>query len=71
MRLEPLYRAVFRYPEPRRQVVVTGTHLSDDERYRWLNDTVCAVVGEVEPLAYGGTQVGLAVAELIWEPPRG
>jgi hypothetical protein len=24
-------------------------HVSDDERYRWLNDRVCAVEGEVRP----------------------
>ena len=28
------------YPAGRRQIVVTGTHLSEDERYRWLNDSV-------------------------------
>ena len=27
------------YPAGRRQIVVTGTHLSADERYRWLNDS--------------------------------
>ena len=28
------------YPSGRRQIVVSGTHLSQDSRYRWLNDVV-------------------------------
>ena len=28
-------------------------HTSDDERYRWLNDRVCAVEGEVRPRPEG------------------
>jgi hypothetical protein len=35
------------YPEGRRQIVASATHLSDDERYRALNDAVCAIEGEV------------------------
>jgi hypothetical protein len=33
----------------RRQLVGSMTHVTDDERYRWLNDRVCAVAGEVRP----------------------
>ncbi len=53
------------YPVGRRQIVGWATHLSDDERYRWLNDVVCAVTGEVR--AAEGELV-VDVAELVWEP---
>jgi hypothetical protein len=57
------------YPEERRQVVAMATHLASDERYRWLNDVVCAIVGEVRPHAEGGRmEIVLDVAELVWEP---
>ena len=57
------------YPEGRRQVVATATHVSGDERYRWLNDVVCAIAGEVRPGSDGGkTSIVLDVSELIWEP---
>ena len=46
-----------------RQVVGSVTHVSDDERYRWLNDVVCALTGEVRE-----REVVLDVAELVWEP---
>lgn len=32
-----------------RRLVGAMTHVSDDERYRWLNDVVCAVYGEDTP----------------------
>ena len=35
------------YPAGRRQIVTSATHLSEDERYRWLNDSLSAGVGEV------------------------
>lgn len=42
------------------------THLSDDERYRWLNDTVCALTGEVREREDGpGVDVVLEVAEIV------
>jgi hypothetical protein len=35
----------------------------------WLNDVVCALAGEVRPRVDDSTyNVGLDVAELIWEP---
>jgi hypothetical protein len=51
------------------QIVGTITHLSDDERYRWLNDRAFALTGEVGPSREGhGYEAALEVAELIWEP---
>jgi hypothetical protein len=55
------------YPEPRRQVVAFATHLASDVRYRWLNDVVCAIAGEVRP-GDDGVEIVLDVAELVWEP---
>jgi hypothetical protein len=52
-----------------RQLLGTIQHVSDDERYRWLNDRVCAVEGEVRPRADGsGFDVVLEVSEMVWEP---
>jgi hypothetical protein len=51
-----------------RELLGTITHLSDDERYRWLNDRVCAIAGEVRPREGGGFDVVLDVSEMIWEP---
>ena len=52
------------YPAGARQIVCWLTHVSDDPRYRWLNDVVCVGTGEVRP-----EQLLIDVAELIWEPP--
>jgi hypothetical protein len=55
-----------------RQLLGTIQHVSDDERYRWLNDRVCAVEGEVRPRSVGsGFDVVLQVSEMIWEPVSG
>jgi hypothetical protein len=51
------------YPQGARQIVCWLTHLSDDPRYRWLNDVVCMGTGEVGP-----DQLFIDVAELVWEP---
>ena len=52
-----------------RQLLGMVQHTSDDERYRWLNDRVCAVEGEVRPRADGdGFDVVLSVSEMVWEP---
>jgi hypothetical protein len=32
-----------------RELIGAMFHVSDDERYRWLNDRVCALEGEVRP----------------------
>ena len=33
------------YPVGARQIVLTATHMAEDERYRWLNDVVCVGTG--------------------------
>lgn len=59
------------YPIGRRQIVGSVLHLSDDERYRRLNDVVCVCAGEVraprDPAA-GASALVIDVAELVWEP---
>jgi hypothetical protein len=56
------------YPEGRRQIVASGTHVSDDERYRWLNDSLSVGNGEVRPQEDGSTEVIIEWSELVWEP---
>jgi hypothetical protein len=54
-------------PSGMRQLLGAMLHTSDDERYRWLNDRVCAVEGEVRPRAGGsGFDVVLDVALMTW-----
>jgi hypothetical protein len=48
-------------------IVGFGTHFSSDERYRWLNDSVCALAGEVRP-EDERTDVVVDLAKLVWEP---
>jgi hypothetical protein len=56
-------------PDGVRQLVGAMTHISDHERYRWLNNVICAVTGVVEPRANRhGTEVALEISQLIWEP---
>ena len=56
------------YPEGRRQIVAGATHLADDERYRRLNDVVCAIEGEVRPRSDGtGADLVIDVYELAEE----
>jgi hypothetical protein len=53
----------------RREIVGSITHLTGTERYAWLNNTVCAMVGEVRPRKAGESfEVVFEVAELAWEP---
>ena len=56
------------YPVGKRQIVLSGTHLSEDERYRWLNDVVSVGVGEVRSRPEGPTELVVEWAELVWEP---
>jgi hypothetical protein len=43
-------------------------HTTDDLRYRWLNDRVCAVEGEVRPRTdESGFEVVFEVSEMVWE----
>jgi len=53
------------YPVSKRQVLAMGTHLSDDERYRWLNDSIAVGVGEVRPMESGGVEIVLDWFEVI------
>jgi hypothetical protein len=58
------------YPPGRRQIVGSVLHLSDDDRYRSLNDAMCVCVGEVRGSLDpdGEPDLVLDVAELVWEP---
>jgi hypothetical protein len=56
------------FPVGRRQIVASGTHLSQDERYRWLNDSLSVGVGEVRSQEGGPTELVIEWAELVWEP---
>jgi len=61
------------YPPGQRQIVGSVFHLSDNDRYRRLNDVVCVCVGEVRTpedadRASPDLVVDVDVAELIWEP---
>jgi len=51
-----------------RQLLGMVQHVSEDERYAWLNDRVCAVEGEVRPRNGGGFDVLLDVSLMTWEP---
>ena len=51
-----------------RRLLGSLVHTTGDERYRWLNDRVCAVEGEVRSRADGaGFDVVFEVSEMIWE----
>jgi Protein of unknown function (DUF3237) len=51
-----------------RRLLGMAQHTSDDERYSWLNDRVCAVEGEVRPRSDdSGFDVALEVSEMVWE----
>jgi hypothetical protein len=54
-------------PDGASQLVGCMTHVTDDERYRWLNDAF-AVAGEVHRSEGDGVDVVLDVSELVWEP---
>jgi hypothetical protein len=50
-----------------RQLLGSLAHTTDDPRYRWLNDRVCAVEGEVRPrIAGSGFEVVFEVL-VLWE----
>jgi uncharacterized protein DUF3237 len=51
-----------------RELLGSMTHVTDDERYRWLNDRICVIGGEVRSVDGGGFEVVVDVSELIWEP---
>jgi Protein of unknown function (DUF3237) len=52
-----------------RRLLGMAQHTTDDEQYRWLNDRVCTVEGEIRPQASDtGFDVVLSVSEMAWEP---
>lgn len=52
-----------------RQLVGAMTHVTDHERYRWLNDVICAVAGVIEPRPdRHGSEVAIEISQLVWEP---
>jgi hypothetical protein len=52
-----------------RQLIGMMQHLTDDDRYLWLNDRACAVEGEVRPRdGSSGFDVVLDVSMIMWEP---
>jgi hypothetical protein len=60
------------YPGGRRQVVGAAFHISDHEKYKRLNDSVCVIEGEVrrpqslqEPIEQKVVQLVFNVSELI------
>ena len=59
------------YPTGRRQIVGSVSHLSDNDRYRRLNDVMCVCVGEVRAPKdpdQESSDLVIDVAELVWEP---
>jgi hypothetical protein len=62
------WQGLLRHGDGARRLVGSITHVSDDDRYRWLNDRVCAVAGEVRSRDGGGFEVVVDVSELVWEP---
>jgi hypothetical protein len=64
------------YPPGRRQLVGAAWHTIDNEKYRFLNDAICTIAGEVRvpdpppsPLEQKDVQLVFAFAELVWEAP--
>ena len=61
----------------RRQVVGAAWHITDSKKYDWLNDSVCALSGEVrtppdipsEQIQQKDVKLVFDVAEIIWESP--
>jgi uncharacterized protein DUF3237 len=59
-----------------RQVVGAAWHVTDNAKYKWLNDVVCVISGEVrrpkdippEQLKQADVELVFDVAELVWEP---
>src|SRR4029450_4425809 len=48
-----------------RELVGSITHVSDDDRYRWLNDRIGTVGGGVRPCGGGGSTVAIEVGEIV------
>ena len=60
------YRGYSRaYPAGRRQIVTSATHLSEDERYRWLSAFLSVGVGKVRSQEDGPTELVIDWSELV------
>jgi Protein of unknown function (DUF3237) len=62
------------YPAGRRQVVGAAWHATGATPYRYLNDSICVISGEVrvperEHLEQKDVELVFAIAELVWEAP--
>jgi hypothetical protein len=57
-------------PSGTRELMGSMTHITNDERYRWLNDAFCAVAGVVrhQPQQYAADVV-FDIYKLVWDPP--
>ena len=61
-------RLAVRSDSGRRRVLGSLVHTIDHPRYRWLNDRVCAVEGDVRLRTdTSGSEVGSEVFEMVWE----
>ncbi len=58
------YHGRGRLDDDRFGAVGTATHVSGDERYRYLNDVVCALEARQDP---GEEELTVDVYELVWE----
>jgi hypothetical protein len=82
MRLDPLYTVTFTTPEAWSVEVASDAGIEGrgfllaegrsagrlSARYRWLNNRVCTVEGEVRPRTDGsGFDIVLEVSEMVWE----
>ena len=56
------------YPAGRRQIVIAGTHVCSDERYKWLNDSIAVGAGEVRVREGQPSEVVVEWSEVVWEP---
>jgi hypothetical protein len=56
------------YPVGRRQIVAVAYHLSDSEKYKWLNDTLAVGTGEVRAAGKERSELVVDWSELVWEP---
>jgi len=52
------------HPVPRRQIIGWARHFSSDPRYTWLNDSVCAMEGEVLDDGFV-----IELHEMVWQQP--
>lgn len=65
------YRGYSRAAEPGvRQTITAGVHLSDDERYRWLNNVLCVGVGMVHTPEGERSELTVDWYEIVWETPK-